>query len=99
MAVMISSVGVDSIMDYRLAANAMMMTSSLSVAGIIFKITAYVQMLANFYVGLYGLKTGIETLNFRKILGIFILYAPTQMATGGRLFILYFILFFLGRFY
>lgn len=98
MAVMISSVGVDSIMDYRLAANAMMMTSSLSVAGIIFKITAYVQMLANFYVGLYGLKTGIETLNFRKILGIFILYAPTQMATGGRLFILYFILFFFGAF-
>lgn len=98
MAVMINTVGMNNMMDYRLAANAMMMSSSFTFAGIVFKLTAYIQMLANFYVGLYGLKTGFENLNFKKTLGIFILYAPTQMATGGRLFILYFILFFFGAF-
>lgn len=30
---------------------------------------------------------------------MFILYSPTQMATGGRLFILYFIIFFFGAFF
>lgn len=98
MAVMMNTVGMNNMMDYRLAANAMMMSSSFTFAGIVFKLTAYIQMLANFYVGLYGLKTGFGNLDFKKTLGIFILYAPTQMATGGRLFILYFILFFFGSF-
>lgn len=96
--IMVQMVGVDNIMDYRLAANSMMMTSSFTFAGIVFKLTAYVQMLANFYVGLLGLKTGFDILDFRKTIVIFVLYAPTQLATGGRLFILYFILFFFGAF-
>ena len=96
--IMVSTVGVDNVMDYRTAANAMMMTSSFTFVGIVFKLTAYVQMLANFYVGLYGLKTGFDSLKLKKTIVIFLLYAPTQMATGGRLFILYFILFFFGAF-
>ena len=96
--IMLSTVGFDSMMDYRLAANAMMMSSSWSFAGIVFKLTAYVQMLANFYIALSGLKTGFEYLDLKKVLTVFILYAPTQMATGGRLFILYFIIFFFGAF-
>lgn len=96
--IMVSTVGIDNMMDYRAAANAMMMTSSFTFAGIVFKLTAYVQMLANFYVGLYGLKTGFDSLKLKKTIVIFLLYAPTQMATGGRLFILYFILFFFGAF-
>lgn len=98
MAVMINLVGFDSVMDYRIAANSMMMTSSTSVAGIIFKLTAYVQMLSNFYVALYGLRTGFGKLNLKQTIVMFILYSPTQMATGGRLFILYFILYFFGAF-
>lgn len=98
MAVMINLVGFDSVMDYRVAANSMMMTSSTSVAGIIFKLTAYVQMLSNFYVALYGLRTGFGKLNLKQTIAMFILYSPTQMATGGRLFILYFILYFFGAF-
>ena len=98
MAVMLSTVGFSSFMDYRLAANAMMMAPSMSIAGIVFKLTAYIQMLANFYIALSGLKTGFEYLDFKKVLVIFILYAPNQMATGGRLFILYFIIFFFGSF-
>lgn len=98
MAVMINLVGFDSVMDYRVAANSMMMTSSASVAGIIFKLTAYVQMLSNFYIALYGLRIGFGKLNLKQTVGIFILYSPTQMATGGRLFILYFILYFFGAF-
>lgn len=97
-AIMLSTVGFDNMMDYRLAANAMMMTSSLSFQGIIFKLTAYIQMLANFYIALCGLKAGLEYLDFKKVLFLFALYAPNQMATGGRLFILYFILFFFGAF-
>ena len=97
-AIMLNIVGFDSMMDYRLAANAMMMTSSLSFAGIVFKLTAYIQMLANFYLALSGLKTGLGHLDLKKVLFLFILYAPNQMATGGRLFILYFILFFFGAF-
>ena len=96
--IMVNTVGLDNMMDYRLAANSMMMTSSFTFAGLVFKFTAYVQMLANFYLGLYGLKLGFDRLDFKKTLGIFILYAPTQMATGGRLFIFYFILFFFGAF-
>ena len=98
MVLMIRLVGLDNMMDYRLAANVMMMTSSFTLEGLVFKLTAYIQMFANFYVGLYGLRTGLNTLNLKRTLVIFMLYAPTQMATGGRLFILYFILFFFGSF-
>ena len=80
-AIMLSTVGFDNMMDYRLAANAMMMSSSLSFAGIVFKLTAYIQMLANFYIALSGLKTGFGYLDLKKVLTIFILYAPNQMAT------------------
>lgn len=97
-AVMLSTIGFDNMMDYRLAANAMMMTSSFTFAGIVFKLSAYVQMLANFYIALSGLKLGIKYLDLKKVMVLFILYAPNQMATGGRLFILYFILFFFGSF-
>lgn len=93
----IQMVGFDSVMDYRLAANSMM-NSGAGAVGLVFRLTAYVQMLANFYVALYGFKTGFGTIYLKTTLKIFILYAPTQMATGGRLFILYFILFFFGSF-
>lgn len=93
-AIMLSTIGFDNMMDYRLAANAMMMTSSLSFAGIVFKLTAYIQMLANFYIALSGLKAGLEYLDLKKVLLLFVLYAPNQMATGGRLFILLFYFFF-----
>lgn len=97
-AIMLSTIDFENMMDYRLAANAMMMTSSLSFAGIVFKLTAYIQMLANFYIAISGLKAGLEYLDFKKVLLLFVLYAPNQMATGGRLFILYFVLFFFGAF-
>lgn len=63
---MLSTVGFDNMMDYRLAANIMMMTSSLSFAGIVFKLTAYIQMFANFYISLSGLKTGFEYLDLKR---------------------------------
>lgn len=94
---MINIVGMNSVMDYRMAANEMMNTGSGPV-GMVFRITNYIQMLANFYVALSGFKAGFGTLNFKDVVGLFILYAPTQMATGGRLFILYFILFYIGSF-
>jgi len=96
----ISLVGfsLDNVMDYRLAANDLM-NSGLGYVGLVFRLSSYVQMLANFYVALFGLRAGFGKLNFKKILIIFILYAPTQMATGGRLFVLYFIIFFFGSFF
>lgn len=94
---MVNVVGLDSVMDYRVAANTMMNTG-LGPIGLVFRITSYVQMLANFYIALAGFKTGFGTLNLKQIIYLFILYSPTQLATGGRLFILYFILFFIGSF-
>lgn len=94
----VTTFGFDSVIDYRMAANALMMASSFTFVGIVFRITAYTQMLANVYLALYGLKTGFGQLDMRKTVGMFILFAPTQMATGGRLFILYFILYFFGTF-
>ncbi len=95
---MVQLVGFDNMMDYRLAANSVMMYGGSGFIGIVFRLTAYVQMFANFYVGLTGFQTGFRKLEFKSILKIFILYAPTQLATGGRLFILYFILFYFGAF-
>ena len=97
---MLSLVGfsLDNVMNYRLAANEMMNSGS-GYVGLVFRLTAYVQMLANFYIALYGLRAGFGKLNFKSILKIFILYAPTQMATGGRLFVPYFILFLFGSFF
>ena len=68
------------------------------VVGLVFRLTAYIQMLANFYVALYGLRCGFGKLDFKKIFTLFILYAPTQLATGGRLFVLYFSIFFFGSY-
>jgi oligosaccharide repeat unit polymerase len=97
---MIGLVGfsLDNVMNYRLAANDVMNSGS-GYVGLVFRLTAYIQMLANFYVALYGFGAGFGKLNFKKIFIIFILYAPTQMATGGRLFVLYFIIFFFGSFF
>lgn len=94
---MISIVGVSSVMDYRLAANDMM-NSGYGPIGLVFRLTNYIQLLANFYIALCGLMSGFNRLNLKKIILLFILYSPTQMATGGRLFILYFILFYVGSF-
>lgn len=97
---MIGLVGfsLDNVMNYRLAANDLMNSGS-GYVGLVFRLTAYIQMLANFYVALFGLRAGFGKLNLKKIFIIFILYAPPQMATGGRLFVLYFIIFFFGSFF
>lgn len=94
----IATFGFDSVMDYRMAANTLMMAPSFTFAGLVFRVTAYTQMLANVYLALYGMKTGFGRLDMKKMVGMFILFAPTQMATGGRLFVLYFILYFFGSF-
>lgn len=94
---MVRLVGFDNVMDYRLAANTMMNTGDGPI-GLVFRLTSYVQMLANFYIALCGLRDGYDTLKLKKVLMLFILYSPTQMATGGRLFILYFVLFYIGSY-
>lgn len=100
MVAMISLVGFSfsNVMDYRLAANDMMMSFEGGVVGWIFRISAYINMLAVIYIALAGLRMGMRQLKMKDTLKLFILYAPVQMATGGRLFILYFIIFYLGCF-
>lgn len=97
---MISLVGFDfsNVIDYRVAANSMMLTSHGGFAGWVFRLTAYINMLAIMYVALSGFIAGIGMLKMKDVLYIFILYAPVQMATGGRLFILYFLIFYFGSF-
>lgn len=97
---MVNLVGfdLDRITDYRVAANNMMMTSGMGFVHLVFKITSYIQMLANFYVALYGFRVGFSMLNLKRTLILFILYSPIQLATGGRLFIFYFLIFYFGSF-
>lgn len=94
---MVSLVGFSNVMDYRLAAEHIMNTG-LGPVGLVFRITNYIQLLANFYIALRGFNDGFKKLNLKQILVLFILYSPPQMATGGRLFILYFVLFYFGTF-
>lgn len=98
--VMVALVGFSfsNVIDYRLAANEMMMVGESSFAGLVFRLTAYINMLATLYISLSGLKTGIGYLNMKETLKLFILFAPVQLATGGRLFILYFVIFYFGCF-
>lgn len=94
---LVNTIGLDSVMEYRLAAEHAMNTG-LGMIGWVFRITSYIVLLANFYVAVAGLKAGMTKLEFKPTIILFFLYAPTQLATGGRLFILYFILFFFGAF-
>lgn len=98
--VMVALVGFSfsNVIDYRLAANEMMMVGQSSFVGLVFRLTAYINMLATLYISLSGLKTGMGYLNMKETLKLFILFAPVQLATGGRLFILYFVIFYFGCF-
>ena len=97
---MVNLVGfdVDRIIDYRVAANNMMMASGTGFVPLVFKITAYIQMLANFYVALYGFRVGFSVFDLKRSVILFSLYSPIQLATGGRLIIFYFIIFYFGSF-
>lgn len=97
---MVSLIGFsfDNIIDYRLAANSMMVAMQGGFAGWVFRLTAYVNMLAIMYLALSGLRAGFSQLNMKETFRMFILFAPVQLATGGRLFILYFIIFYFGAF-
>lgn len=100
MIVMIAFVGFsfDAAIDYRVAANNVMMGHGSGLAYWIFKLTAYVQLFANLYIFLAGFKEGLGSLNQKRMIGLFILYSTPQLATGGRLFVLYFIIFYFGAF-
>ena len=97
---MISLVGFSfsNISDYRIAANSMMISFQGGFVGWVFRLTAYINMLAIMYIAFSGFVAGIGTFNLRKVFHLFILYSPVQMATGGRLFIFNFIIFFFGSF-
>ena len=94
--VMVSMIGFSfsNIFEYRLAANMMMMIPQASFAGWVFKITAYINIFAMLYVAFSGLRAGLTYMNRNDSIKLFILFAPVQLATGGRLFILYFIIFY-----
>ena len=42
---------------------------------------------------------GFTRFRFKQVMYMFLLYMPSQLATGGRLFVLYFIIFFFGSFF
>lgn len=97
---MVSIIGFDfyNIIDYRVTANNMMAYTHGGFVGWTFRITAYINMLAIMYVSLAGLKSGLSQLKMKDTLKMFILFAPVQLATGGRLFILFFFIFYFGSF-
>lgn len=97
---MVSLIGFSfyNVIDYRVAANSMMTYAQGGFVGWTFRLTAYVNMLAVMYVSLAGLRAGMSQLNMKDTLKMFILFAPVQLATGGRLFILIFVIFYFGCF-
>lgn len=99
--VLVSIIGFSfsNVIDYRLAADNLMLVGSSSFVGLVFRLSAYINMLAITYVAMSGFKAGTERLKMKNALSLFILFAPVQMATGGRLFILYFIIFYFGSFF
>ena len=68
--VMVKLVGFDiyNIIDYRMASNLMMMGMGGGFASIVFRITAYIILLANVYVAVSGLMAGLSKLTFKHTL-------------------------------
>lgn len=101
MIVMVAVLGynINAFIDYRVAANNVMMGHGTGLAYWVFKLTAYIQMLANLYIFLAGFRDGLGTLSKKRAIGLFLLYSTPQMATGGRLFVLFFVIFYFGSFF
>lgn len=83
--------------EYRINAELGMQSIS-GWAAIVFRISNYILLLSNFYVAIVGLKHGIFGLNKKEALSTFLLFIPVQLSTGGRLWILYFILYYFGAY-
>lgn len=64
----------------------------------IFRLGNWIVMFSSVYVLLLGLYHGKTTVDNKELIQNFILYSTVQMSTGGRLFILYFIIYYLSAF-
>ncbi len=97
--VMLIGFNLEDVNAYRIAANGIAMGKGGGVALTVFRLTAYIIMLSNVYLAFVGAEMGFTRFRFKHVLYMFMLYMPSQLATGGRLFVLYFILFFFGSFF
>lgn len=95
--IFISAIGWDSVMDYRMGAELYMQNLS-GMIGLLFHLGSYLQLFANFYLATLGLYHGLTSINSKEAIIFFILFSPPQISTGGRLFILYYILYYFGAF-
>lgn len=83
--------------DYRVNAEATMRNLS-GIYGLIFRISNYILLLSNFYVCIVGLKHGAYKINYKEMAVTLICFVPVLMSTGGRLWILYIILYYFGSY-
>lgn len=94
-----SSFDIDNLTDYRQT----FIESSLSgILGWVFRIGNWILLFADVYLVLLGFYHGKTRMIFGDVVLSFVLFSPMLMSTGGRLFIVYyslfyFVSFFLGR--
>lgn len=88
---MVSLYGFDSFHDYRMA---IVSNQSTGIVSLIIRLSNYSLIFANYYIALLGFYHGRITVNKNQVLLNFLFFAPVQMSTGGRLFILCFILYY-----
>lgn len=89
--------GINSFWDYRYVALSISSTTT-DAGSFIIRIGNYVNLLANMYILLLGFFHGYVHWNKKEMAVDFVLYSIMTMAMGGRLFILYFILYYFGAF-
>ncbi len=91
-----SSYDIDNLTDYR---EAFINSSLPGVLGLVFRIGNWILLFAEVYLVLLGFYHGKSKMIFMDVVLSFLLFSPMLMSTGGRLFILYYILFYFAPFF
>jgi hypothetical protein len=89
--IIISFFGWESLYDYRQNAFLIGRMENAGYYSIVSQISAYVYILASFYIVLLAIKHALTTINYKVLFFDFILYATQALSIGGRMFVIDFI--------
>lgn len=88
--IIISHFGWDSLYDYRQSAF-LIGKLNLGIYDLVGQVSAYVYVLATFFIVLLAIKHALTSIDFKEFLLYFILFAAQSLSIGGRMFVLDFI--------
>lgn len=95
--IVLQTIGIESLMDYRIAA--LSISNVGGAISFILRIGNYFNLLSHIYIIFLGFSHGFITWRKQEMIVGFILYSMMSIAAAGRLFILYFMLFYFVPFY